>query len=261
MAARFLLLFLLLSCFGATAAEFSFVQRDGVGPATIRLDGQILAGDATKLSEWIFSNPSEYLITNNIKLSSTGGLIHEAVEIARMVEASGWTAIVDSGETCASACFLIFASAQVRISAGDIIVHRPYFGEVAENPSEHFRQISEQSSVALAARDFLTAKGVSSGIIDKMMSLPSSRGYTFSSDDYDDLGYLAPVAEEQSIRRCSIDNKNFLVKYAQSRDVRGCLEAIFIPLRNSMIETVLGVEALEAAAPRAQALYLNRLQD
>lgn len=255
MAARLLFLLLLLACFGARAAEFKFVQRDGVGPATIRLDGPITAGDAKKLSEWITTHPSEYLITNNIQLSSGGGSVQEAVAIAQLVESSGWTALVSTGDTCASACFFIFASAQVRISAGNVIVHRPYFDEVAKNPSDHFRQIGEQRTAALVARDYLTAKGISSGLIDKMMSLPSSRGYVLTSQDYNELGYLAPVAEEQAIRRCSIDNVNFLVRYPNNRE---CLEAIFIPLRNSMIETALGADALEAAGPRARALYLNQ---
>ena len=155
-----------------------------------------------------------------------------------------------------SHCFFIFSSAQVRISAGDVVVHRPYFDKVAQHPTEHFAQIDAQSGAAIAARDYLSAKGVSSRIVDLMMSLPSSRGYVLTSRDFNELGYLAPVAEEQAIRRCSIDNLDFLAKYSHNRE---CIESIFIPLRNSMIEKTLGAEALQAAGPRARALYLNQL--
>lgn len=246
---------LLLFCSGAHAADFHFLPRNGVGPSTIRLDGPISDGDAEKLNKWILNNPAEYLVTNNIELSSSGGSVIEAMKLARIVELSGWTALVSSGETCASACFFIFSSAQVRISAGDVVVHRPYFDKVAQHPTEHFAQIEAQGEVATAARDYLSAKGVSSRIVDLMMSLPSNRGYALTSRDFNELGYLAPVAEEQAIRRCSIDNVDFLAKYSRSA---GCLESIFIPLRNSMIEETLGVEALQAAGPRARALYLNQ---
>ena len=249
-------LLMLLFCSGAHAADFHFVPRNGVGPSTIRLDGPISDGDTEKLRTWILSNPAEYLVTNNIELSSSGGSVAEAMKLARLVELSGWTALVNPGETCASACFFIFSSAQVRISAGDVVVHRPYFDKVAQHPTEHFAQIDAQSGAAIAARDYLSAKGVSSRIVDLMMSLPSSRGYVLTSRDFNELGYLAPVAEEQAIRRCSIDNLDFLAKYSHNRE---CIESIFIPLRNSMIEKTLGAEALEAAGPRARALYLNQL--
>lgn len=252
---RFYLVLLLLLCSGASAAEFHFLPRQGVGPSTMRMDGPISDGDAEKLKKWILENPAEYLVTNNIELSSSGGSVLEAMKLARLVELSGWTALVSSGETCASACFFIFSSAQVRISAGDVVVHRPYFDKVAQHPTEHFAQIKAQGEVAIAARDYLSAKGVSSRIVDLMMSLPSNRGYALTSRDFSELGYLAPVAEEQAIRRCSIDNANFLAKYGRGKE---CLESIFIPLRNSMIEETLGVEALHAARPRARALYLNQ---
>jgi hypothetical protein len=255
MRARVYALSFLLFCSGVHAAEFQFVPRNGVGPSTIRMVGRISDGDAEKLNKWILSNPAEYIVTNNIELSSSGGSIVEAIKLARLVEQSGWTALVSPGETCASACFFIFSSAQVRISAGDIVIHRPYFDKAPQHPTEHFAQIEAQGAVATAARDYLLAKGVSSRIVDLMMSLPSSRGYILTSRDFNELGYLGPVAEEQAIRRCSIDNVDFLAKYDQSKE---CLESIFIPLRNSRIEDSLGVEVLQAVGPRARALYLNQ---
>ncbi|UJJ52004.1 MULTISPECIES: hypothetical protein [Rhodanobacter] len=248
---------LLISILGASnvkAAEFTFIPRNSIGPSTLQLEGEIKDGDAKNLTDWIRNNPAEYLVTNNIQLSSPGGSVSEAIKIAQIVESSGWTALVKQSEVCASACFYIFASAQVRISAGDVIVHRPYLDKTAASSAEHFQQIQGQSAAAIASRAYLTEKGVSSSIIDKMMSLPSTRGYVFTSGDYEDLGFLAPVAEEQAIRRCEIDNSTFLMKYRQNRE---CIEAIFIPLRNSIIQSLLGKKALEAAGVRAKKLYLN----
>jgi hypothetical protein len=254
-----LLLLLLIPWSGAHAAEFTFIPRTaaGPGPAMIRMEGTIRDGDAKKLSNWITKHPAEYLITSLIQLSSDGGSVLEAIKVADLVEKSGWTALVDKGDTCASSCFLIFAAAQSRISIGQVIIHRPYFDKVAKDSREHLDQIEKQGAVAIALRNFLMAKGVSGRIIDTMMSLPSSQGHIFTSDDYRDLGYLAPVAEEQAIRRCGFDNTNFLAIYSKSPQAPSCLEAIFIPLRNSLIESWLGTEKLKAVGPRARDLYLN----
>lgn len=254
-----LLPLLLISWSTVHAAGFKFVPRtaEGPGPAMIRMQGVITDGDAEKLSNWITTHPAEYLITGLIQLSSDGGSVLEAIKIADLVEKSGWTALVDNGETCASSCFLIFATAQSRISVGQVIIHRPYFKNVAENSREYLDQVEKQGETAIALRNFLMAKGVSAKIIDTMMSLPSNQGHVFTPDDYRNLGYLAPVAEEQAIRRCGLDNANFLDIYPKSPQAPSCLEAIFIPLRNSLIESRLGTEKLRAAGARARELYLN----
>lgn len=183
-------LLLLVSWSAAHAAEFTFIPRTaaGPGPAMIRMEGAITDGDAKKLSDWIITHPAEYLVTGLIQLSSNGGSVLEAIRVADLVEKSGWTALVDYGDICASSCFLIFAAAQSRISVGQVIIHRPYFNKVAEDSREYLDQIEKQGTAAVSLRNFLMAKGVSGKIIDTMMSLPSSQGHVFTPDDYRDLG-------------------------------------------------------------------------
>lgn len=265
MAGRILAIILSFSCAVAGGAEFHFIP-DGPGAQAIVMHGKIEAGDAKKLERWISAHPCEYISTNNIFLISDGGSIQEAIEIAKIVEASGWRATTEGYESpfyaieqfphvlpshgrCASACFFIFASAQIRGAIpGTVIVHRPYFDAAADSPSDHMRQINEQSVAAMAARDFLLAKGVSSGLVDKVMSLPSSRGYTLTQEDLDDLGVLAPVLEEQTIRRCSVDNGNYWENYfSQPGKTAYCVEKVVYPLRLNLVKNKLGKKALSDA--------------
>jgi len=87
----------------ALAATFERV------PAGILLKGAIEEGDFERFSRALAVHGTQPLL-----LSSPGGLVREALQIAETVKARGMSTHIPGGVTCASACVLVFAGGVVR---------------------------------------------------------------------------------------------------------------------------------------------------
>lgn len=112
--AKVAFLFLLTSPLsGGQAATFSEVPLDADGGKALIVEGDIVVGDADRLAEILADRRKRLYV--ELSLDSPGGLLSEAREMARATHASGIDVAVYTGGTCASACFLIFASGAKRI--------------------------------------------------------------------------------------------------------------------------------------------------
>ncbi len=111
--ARILLILTLLAVTPpAWAMQF---EADPVGPSATEIlaVGPIEAGDVQRLRVLVNRLPPDTTIAS-LHISSPGGSVAEADALAAAVRAARLVVTVDSGTSCASACFLIFAAAAER---------------------------------------------------------------------------------------------------------------------------------------------------
>lgn len=193
------------------AADFSW-ETNEYGNRQLAFRGPIEQGDAQRLLGFLaFGNGCQnecrldiynYLRAGSIALDSPGGSVSEAIKIANYVEQSGLSVFVPANAICASACFLIYVSAPIRVSAGEVIVHRPYFDMTKMTGGEQARYSRAYQEASSESRQFLLARSVPSDLIDKMMETPSASGYVLTPYDHDRIGVLSPAVEEYVLQRC-----------------------------------------------------------
>jgi hypothetical protein len=80
------------------------IGKNTAGQPVILFDGEIGPGDATAVATMLVKQPG----IAGIRLSSPGGQIGEAIEIARLVAVAKIPAFVTRGQVCASACAIIY---------------------------------------------------------------------------------------------------------------------------------------------------------
>lgn len=246
-----LVLVLLLFSEAPLAAELTFRTTDGA--VNVVLEGVIERGDSRKFLQLVEDSPREFMQAANIQLSSPGGSLEEALNLARLIENSGLIATVEAGDTCASACFLLLVSAQFRWVDDNarVLVHRPY-PAVARSDLEGFSQDQKgQQEVIGAMRRFLLERSVATDVIDKMMSHPSTSSHTLSAREfYSSVRHLSPALEELTIKRCGLTNRNI---FTAGRDFGGnpasddlsCIRHFVISLKFDFTESVVGRERFE----------------
>ncbi len=100
----------------STAEAMNFTWRD---PGTVLASGPIQLGDAAKFEA--------LAVFSTLDLDSTGGLVEEALQIARNMDARGGIrTVVNPGSSCASACAMVlFVSGETRIvyTGGRLGIH------------------------------------------------------------------------------------------------------------------------------------------
>ncbi len=205
------------------------------GHSYIRLDGEIVPGDAERFVTFIRSHQSEFLQSSSLMLNSSGGSVQEALKLSSLIEESGLMVAVEQTDTCASACFMLFVSGSARLAAGRLVVHRPYFDPASVSPATYLDKVRSQQSAVLILRNFLESRAVPGLIIEKMMSLPSNNGYLLSIDDKRSLGVFSPMVEELAIRNCDASNASDLLPKNVS-----CVAAALQPVRSTFLEKISG---------------------
>jgi len=157
---------------------------------------------------------------SGIVLSSPGGDVSEALKIGRLVKKLYMEAFVgpEFGQ-CASACFLIFASAVERYSgAGLVGIHRPYVSpERLRSLSPKEAETVETQSL-LEAEEYLHQLRVPGNMVDTMFEHASTQIHWLSDDELiNQLGRRAMWYEEFLIARCGL-NKSLELRAADAYD-------------------------------------------
>ena len=237
-----------------------FIKNKGTGIAQVALEGEIESGDSAKLLATIKENPVDLIVTRGMVVNSPGGSVTEAIKIAKIIEASGMTLRVEHQDTCASACFILFASASYRWASDDasILIHRPYFVSPPTTSAEYSRSIELQQKGMNEMREFLQARSVSSSIIDKMMTYPSNEAYKVTVEDvYKRIGPMSPTLEELTLRNCGLSNSNIFRRSNDgSADIK-CIDSVLIDIKNDYIKNLIGVEKYRAASRKAYEILTN----
>lgn len=232
------------------AADIYF--RDKGGPAPIIVfDGDIVNGDSEKLMLLLTENPVEAILQRAMILNSRGGSVEEALKLAKIIENAALVVKLPSGNTCASACFILFASSPYRWAHSDarLLVHRPYFPDAPKDSIEHQSVLERQQQAILDMRTFLESRAVAASLVDKMMSYPSSDSHRVDHEELrTQMGFLSPLTEELTLRRCGLTNGNI---FRQGREANlkniDCIGSVLDPLRESWLRGRIGSERFRDA--------------
>ena len=98
----------------ASAAAITAATDQFDGKAIITIEGAIASGDDDRFRSISLDHPSAFVV-----LRSDGGQIQPAIEIGETIREAGYETVVLSGDTCASACALIWVAGARRWLAAD----------------------------------------------------------------------------------------------------------------------------------------------
>lgn len=210
--AAFLVLLLLALPLGGYGMDFSvafvnpFLGSEGRYP-TLLMKGDILPGDYERLLRFAVANNVD-LASIQFTLASPGGDVSEGLRIGQFIK-SLYASVAVGPVTgrCASACFIIFASAVHHASAEGLVgIHRPYVDP------DRLRSLSPGAAEALETRALLDAEQylhrlrVPSGIVDEMFEHASTEIHWLTDDELrHELGERPSWYEEFLIARCGLD--------------------------------------------------------
>jgi hypothetical protein len=222
-----LVTFLPISVEAASLSTVCFNSpTEGVKQCNVQLSGEIKPGDndalLTYLKEW--RNTDTQFFGNILILDSPGGDVREAIKIAGTVRKallSTWTIALFTAPggrpshatyTCASACFLIWASGPEKLFGqfkdyrrSGLGLHRPYFAPSGYDRTDTGQVASDQQTLMAVAREFLRREGVPDELIVEMMQRSSREVLWLSVDDAYKIPSRAPWYEEWLIARCDFD--------------------------------------------------------
>ena len=139
--------------------------------------GEILAGDAEALSRLIKTNHVE-----NIIISSPGGLVYEALDIAYLVKENRISILIPKDQFCLSACAFIFFAGNARVSDGELGVHQVNFSGSAAKRIGKLREITRDSQLVVS--DIISALnrfGVPQFVYERMFATEDM--YFFTSEE------------------------------------------------------------------------------
>ena len=107
--------------------------------------GEIAEGDAQVLSKLIQNNQVENLI-----ISSPGGLVYEALDIAYLIRQNGISIFIPKDQFCLSACAFIFFAGNARVSEGKLGVHQVNFPDTAAKRIGRLGEITRDSQLVVS---------------------------------------------------------------------------------------------------------------
>ncbi len=163
----------------------------------LMIEGEITRGDFDNTIKLIKKYGK---FPNLVGINSPGGSVIESMKIGGLVRKS-LMAVMPSGQ-CNSSCALIVFAA-VRKGAGTVGIHRPYYDK------EYFKGLSSSEAekkykiVDKLQRQYLLDMNVPTILIDKMLTIPSTKIEYIDLEDYKDLaGKYPPAFGEWVTAKC-----------------------------------------------------------
>jgi hypothetical protein len=219
---KFILAAVLLFPALVVAMDFRYENRNPANGApyknpqlrTLLLSGAFAQGDSQRFIEFVAQDPERYLRTSNVLITSSGGDLAEAISIAEILKHTYKVVTVsDWFGPCLSACFYVLAAAVKRdISDGAIGLHRPFLVSTVVDNAPLVELEGVQQRAYQSARTQLQIYGVSSRLIETMISRASNEIYWLTRFDKRELGRRAPWFEQVLVSRCNL-NKGLEEKY------------------------------------------------
>lgn len=158
------LFFTILFCAPLANAGTLNGPGSGVGYRQGKFSGEIVSGDEIALRK-----EAEFL--SGLDVSSSGGNIEVALQMARIIRRERMNVVVPKGATCESACVLLLAGAVSRHVQGEVWIHRPYF--VAVDPSLSEEQLKQRyQALVREIGSFFEEMNVPTTLLDVMISIP-----------------------------------------------------------------------------------------
>jgi hypothetical protein len=152
------------------------------GRVIVSLDGEIVGGDADKLTTIIKSANAGRHFVSSIRLNSPGGVIAEGVKLASIVRYGRIATVVPNGDKCASACFIVFAAGDPKyVSYGAFVgVHGA--------SDEAGRETVEAGAATVSMARIVKDLGVPAPIIGKMVVTPPDQIVWLTPEDLRSMG-------------------------------------------------------------------------
>jgi len=183
---------------GFPADEFisprlDFTQGEAAGRKdAVVLTGAIAEGDALRFGEWLEGldvAPSAFT------LHSPGGAVDEALQIGRIIRATGVPVIVVAGASCFSACpYILAGGADREVSRGASVgVHQHYFGENTYLPA--FLLVADIQVGQGEVMAYLSEMGIDPMVMAKALMTPPDDIYILVPDELEEFR-LATVLTE-----------------------------------------------------------------
>lgn len=165
----------------------------------LRLTGTITPGSADRVAAEIAAR-GEYVET--VALDSPGGSVDEALRIAALLKAEGYTTSVAAGALCASSCPLVFAAGQSRLAsrAAAIGVHQVYtVAEAGSAPPTGARAVgtamAEAQRTTATITRYLETTGADPALWLHALETPPDRLYYFSPDELTNLRLATELSD------------------------------------------------------------------
>lgn len=175
------------------------------GPELL-MRGEIVPGDYDRLIMYAKQNGLG-LATTQVNLSSPGGDVAEALRIGKFLKSIFVS--VSVGPTfgqCASACFIIFASAVDRQSGPGLVgIHRPYLSPERMRSLAPGQAETLETKAMLDAEEYLHQLRVPNNLVEIMFEHASNAIHWLTIDELERLGTHPPWYEEFLIARCGLD--------------------------------------------------------
>lgn len=173
---------MVVATFFAPSASIAATISTGVdqfGDHYVVLDGPIALGDAAKLANEIDSANAAGYMLDALRLSSEGGNVWEALQMAIMVRSvRNMATTVLKHSVCISSCFGVFAAGwrkYVNPAPNQIGVHSTFIA--------NGKDIQEVPAMTTFAARRLSAIGVPDQIIAKIVLTPPEQIYFLTLDD------------------------------------------------------------------------------
>jgi len=159
---------------------YSYIQDNKL---IIHVRGEIKQGDASRFPKWVTDNIKNGDKIAGVSSDSPGGSVREALLLADGIERTEVPTIVGPGETCVSACFLIFAAGKKRFASREayIGVHSVVIKGEGEN-------VDAKGSTLDLARTATAKFNVPPSIVGRMVATPPDKVYWLNRSDLAEMG-------------------------------------------------------------------------
>jgi len=144
------------------------------------LRGHIASGDGARIARTLAARRAQGTPVREVSMDSTGGSLHEALMIGRMLRAAGVTTQLPADAICYAACPYMFAGGQDRVAAvkGRLGVHQEHVDPANSRDSAQ-TAVDVQQSTAQVMR-YLAEMGVDLGLMEPTMATPPDRIHVLS---------------------------------------------------------------------------------
>ena len=159
----------------ASAAKVYFIEHGGVRIA-VSIDGTIEAADVAKVEAFLSAPKTPHVFFVN----SDGGDLEAAIAIGRLLRKKEIAVDVLEGSRCASACVFILAAGVLRVTFGDVIIHRPYLANDLPGASGYD---ANYKRTAQLIRGYLAEMNIPAALGDRMLAIPPDEGQTLTVEE------------------------------------------------------------------------------
>lgn len=149
------------------------------------LRGHIAPGDAGRVALEIAARRRAGSPVARVTLDSTGGSLHDAILIGRVLRSAGVTTEVRDNDICFSACPYLFAGGAQRIvqAKARLGVHQSTDAEPDRDRQNPRKALSDLQSSEARVISYLDEMGVGPGMLQPALATPPDRIHVLSAEE------------------------------------------------------------------------------